>query len=166
MKLIVNTRDGSITALDECYIVDIDENSTDGVTMDKARTEGKSLVEILNGCGYGDLRYGNAMSFSPVAIRDEIDCLVQSDIYDDDAEFAEGLNLLTDDDIKSISKLVGNDDDLWAHLNRSVQEALTFVVRNAIRKTSWGERPKTSDEDSVMKKYGIGSGNYFGTVVK
>jgi hypothetical protein len=160
MKLIVNTRDGSITALDECYIVDIDENSTDGMTMEKARTEGKSLVDILKGCGYGDLRYGNAMAFSPVAIRDEIDCLVQSGGYDDDAEFLEGLNLLTDDDINAISNLVADDDHLWERLNGSVEEALTFVVRNAIRKTSWGERPKTSDEDSVMKKYGIGTGKY------
>jgi hypothetical protein len=160
MKLVVNTRDGSITALDECYIVDIDENSTDGMTMEKARTEGKSLVDILNGCGYGDLRYGNAMSFSPVAILDEIDSLIMSGGYDEDAEFLEGLNLLTDDDINSISNLVGNDDNLWERLNGSVEEALTFVVRDAIRKTLWGERPKTSDEDSVMKKHRIGSGKY------
>ena len=160
MKLVVNTRDGSITALDECYIVDIDENSTDGVTMDKARTEGKSLVEILNGCGYGDLRYSNAMAFSPVAIRDEIDCLVQGGIYDDDAEFLEGLNLLTDDDINYIGNQVGQMESLWSHLKDAISEELSLLVHEALRKVESGERPKTSDEDSVMKKYGIGTGKY------
>ena len=77
----------------------------------------------------------------------------------------EGLNLLTDDDINYIGNQVGQMESLWSHLQDAISEELSSLVHEALRKVESGERPKTSDEDSVMKKYGIGTGKY-GTEVK
>lgn len=82
MKLIVGVDDGIILDVKRCVIVDhhalsesertLLDSGTEEQAIAVAYRHGRSLYEVLDGCGYGQLNYANAVAYSPDAMRDEI----------------------------------------------------------------------------------------------
>jgi len=96
-KVIINIQDGTVVDLDNSVIVDLDklndaqealytaweQGGNDNTACELGKQAGKDLHGILSGCGFGDLNYGNSISYSPSGVRDEIQALLDNDPTDE-----------------------------------------------------------------------------------
>lgn len=159
MKLLVNVNDGSVVSLEGTYLVVLGEgkdkgrkqdlydewleNGSDRVIAELGATHGKSVDEILGGCGYGDLRYGNSVALSPNAIKDEIDSRINSGVFDN--EELSLLEIFTVDDYEWICESILSGDYIWNTFSTLVDE----YIHEAIR-----QRRKERDEKAEREQLG------------
>lgn len=134
-KLIINSNDGTVVEIEGSMIVDLDQldseskmlwrewldTGSDTCARDIAERVGKSLRSMLQNCGYGDLKYGNTLSYSPQAIRDEIFYLKE---YGWDEEWVEKAEHLTTEQLEMIASGILQGDYLWSVWREELIEAL------------------------------------------
>lgn len=140
MKLIIGIDDGIILDMKRCVLIDDEElgeadralldNGTEAEALAVANRIGKSLHSILAGCGYGDLHYGNAVPYTPVSIRDELEARVE-EIRNIDTEVAEimdwGLSLTNNDlDMIGSSILAEESKEVWGDYFANIVLALAY----------------------------------------
>lgn len=144
--LLINKLDGTVVSLEGTYLLNeeaIMDNDTarslwdewvatgsDHIATQIIEHSGVYLQNILENSGFGDLEYGNCISYSPRAIRDEIEALVYSNVLEDeDAIIAQAFD---DDDLRAVRAEMTDNDWLWEAVGRELHEA----IRNVIGKKS------------------------------
>lgn len=123
MTYIVHIGTGTIIAADECLIVAVPDEVTDEITehggddyfddsliISLAQDNGKPINTT-------DLKWGNTIAFSPVALRDEAMAVIDGGIYrEGDSEYEAlmwCINTATDDELNMVASYILDDDDLW-----------------------------------------------------
>lgn len=164
MKLIVGVDDGIILDVKRCVIVDhhalsesertLLDSGTEEQAIAVAYRHGRSLYEVLDGCGYGQLNYANAIAYSPDAMRDELASRMEvikqsavdtSDLYEDDkavVDLMEWALTLPDDDLFQIGYFIVSDES---------EEVWGSFFANIILGVAWWRsitESRKSDEDS------------------
>lgn len=131
---IVHIGTGTIISADECVIVDVPDEVTDEITehggddyfdeadlLALAEENGKPINKT-------DLKWGNTIAFSPVALREEANAIIDGGIYEEgDSEyeaFMWCINTATDDDLNMVASYILDDDDLWQTYKTSVIDGL------------------------------------------
>ena len=131
MRYIVHHGTGTIISADECVIVNVtdamadamsgDDHFDDQLVLDLAHETGKAIQ-------VNDLKYGNTMAFSPSALREEAECILDAGIYSEDESWHEAMkwciDTATDDHLNAVASYILDDDDLWTTYRRSVTEGL------------------------------------------
>jgi hypothetical protein len=76
-------------------------------------------------CGWGEMHYGNSISLSPSALRDEFGSLV--DVADGEAQaiLEWGLNA-SDEKLDEMADFILQSDDLWDVWRNHVLEAVAY----------------------------------------
>ena len=132
-KIIICQQSGTILYVEHCVIVDTDELSEqdqeeifqggDGDVMELAEQMGKELSPMLEGCGYGDLKYSNSIAFSPVAIQQELQ--EKADFYfsPDEAEKAKYFSALPTKDLERFAECL-NSDYMWDTFTTAVKDEI------------------------------------------
>mgnify|MGYP006271823471 CR=1 FL=1 len=123
MKAIYDPKTKSVIRVEGLILVDIPEDANSTETLTDLAVQGDSLDSILNGCGHGDLHYGNCIAFSPSAVRDEIDVMLNND-YWADAETRNMVAQFTDEDIEWIGSYCTNSDYIWQVFGTELREAI------------------------------------------
>lgn len=153
MKIIVvGMDDGIILDTNRCVILDeskltINEKTlldtgTEMEALTIAERHGIPLRHILQGCGYGDLHYGNCVPFSPATLREEFTELpslfpevfdikltdvMNSSIADDIKEMGDVLKWgasLSNEELHMIAQHAIQDDELWSQWRATIIESL------------------------------------------
>lgn len=142
MRLLVNVNDGSVVPLEGTYLVVLGEgkdkgrkqdlydewldNGSDRVIAELGATHGKSVDEILGGCGYGDLRYGNSVAVSPNAVKEEIDSRINTGIYDnEELALLETFNVA---DYEWIGESILSGNILWGTFSDQMDEFIWEAI--------------------------------------
>lgn len=108
--------------------------------LDVATKDTESLDSVLHGCGFGDLDYSNSIAYSPVALRDEANALLDVGIYNgyDDPEFVRLAlewceKTATDQQLNYIASCILASDDAWsAYKKNFLEELLPYVRENGM----------------------------------
>ena len=148
MRFIINTTDGSVTSLEDCYLFDSGnsdgknksdamdlwnewvEFGSDSTAKKIALENGKELSNLLARCGYGDVNYGNTFAFSPTAIRDEINSLLDAGYFEEkDVETAKNL---TDEDVEWIAAQIGENDELWTIFREIMSSVISSRIQSLL----------------------------------
>lgn len=131
MKYIVHHGTGTIIGADECVIVDVPNDMADAMSGDDYFDDQQVLDlahEIGQAIQINDLKYGNTMAFSPSALREEAECILDAGIYSEDESWHEAMKwcieTATDDHLDAVASYILDDDDLWTTYRRSVTEGL------------------------------------------
>jgi hypothetical protein len=142
--IVVGMDDGIILDLNRCVILDESALSVNEKTLLDTGTEmealtiaerhGVSLRHIMQGCGYGDLHYGNSFPLTPIMLRTEFSELpslfpeqLNNDTIVGVKEMRETLAWgasLSDEQLHHIAQDVLQDDELWSQWRASVIESL------------------------------------------
>lgn len=149
--ILIDTKTGTVTSMNDTVFVDFDslsaedqailsDDASDSEIIAVANKVGTPLGTTLARCGFGDLHYGNAIAYSPEAIKDELGCrkeayeeLVQEDDSDDSKQLlqiVEWALSLSNDDLADVAELVLNGDDAWNDYMVNILEALAFMYAN------------------------------------
>lgn len=138
MRLLINTKDGSVVPVQDTFLVIIDGDDAEDVYKEwhdtgrddnllaYATKNGKNLGDILDGCGDGDLRYGNSVSLSPKALMDEIASRIGMGIYDD--EQLAVLETFTQDDLEWICESILSQDYIWNTVNNLFDDYILEAI--------------------------------------
>jgi len=142
-RVIVNVNDGSVIPLEGTYLVVLGEgddkgrkqdlydewceHGSDDIIEELGTKHGKNIDEILGGCGYGDLRYGNSVALSPNAIKDEIDSRINTGVFDD--EELSLLRTFTVDDYEWICESILSGDYIWNTFSTLLDEYVWEAIR-------------------------------------
>jgi hypothetical protein len=146
MKMIVvGMDDGIILDLNRCVILDEDaigdadqrllNFGTESDALAVADRHGAKLSSILEGCGYGDLHYGNCLALTPNALRDEfveIPTLLVDvpESIEGVAEIKEVLTWgasLNNNQMRLLASYILQDDELWTTWRTAVVTALEWM---------------------------------------
>ena len=129
--LIVHVGTGTIIDADECVIVDVNKLNDYDTTL---VTDGddSDVVEIAERLGKPinttDLKWGNTVAFSPIALREEAGAIIDAGVYEEgDSEyeaFMWCINIATDDELNMVASYILDDDDLWNTYKTSVTDGL------------------------------------------
>lgn len=157
-KLIINSNDGTVVEIEGSMIVDLDQldseskmlwaewldTGSDTVAREVAERVGKPLLSMLENCGYGDLKYGNTLAYSPQAIRDEIFYMKEGGW---DEEWVEKAEHLSTEQLEMIGSGILQGDYLWGVWKEELIEALREFDYSSVEsvdtvKTSQTERNK------------------------
>ena len=151
--IIVGLDDGIILDVSRCVIFDesalgdaeqrLLNFGTESDALAVADRCGTKLSNILEECGYGDLRYSNSLSLSPNALRDEFmslpDLLPETSV--DVAGLAEMKavlewgNTLDDAQLSEIAEYAMQDDDLWAQWRTTIVGTLHYLHHIRVTET-------------------------------
>ena len=146
MKLIIGIDDGIILDAKRCVLVDDSElgeadralldNGTEAEAIGVAYRIGKSLHDILAGCGWGDLHYANSIAYSPSAIRYELTEKVNA-ISEVDEDIASVMRWgLTADDatLNAVGEIILADEsvEVWGDYFSNIILALSLVQSQTI----------------------------------
>ena len=146
-KLLIDAVTGTILDVENCYIVDdntltedearaLDEGASDSEIKAIAE-KGKSLWDMGRDTGWGDNAYRFTVSYSPLSLKDEALCLIESGMYGEDEEDFKRLQWLmnaTDDQIEQVAYWVMNYDSVWEGFKDNFLEALTWVHKEETEK--------------------------------
>ena len=142
-KVIINIKDGTVVDLHDSVIVDLDklndeqkalhqeweEGGNDETACELGRQAGKDLYGILSGCGFGDLNYGNSISYSPSGVREEIqaklDYFKMSDMTHENLEIA---SKWTQAEIEEFGNYAIQSEYLWQVWNDDFMESLNAFL--------------------------------------
>jgi len=126
-KVIIDSQSGTVVPLDYCYVVDLselDENdahfldvASDSEISQMAVRTGKSVLKIMEDTLYGEVTRFTSVSYSPGALRDEAEVLLELE-YDTTEERLMGwlkwvTTEATDEELKTIGELCIGTDDAW-----------------------------------------------------
>lgn len=134
-KIIINRHDGTVTDLEGAFILDLEkldnptrmlwaewlDTGSDEVAC-KIATLGESLKAILEGCGFGDLDYGNAYAYSALSLRDEIDAFADGGY---DYEWLDKAKKLTNEQLDYLGRELMSNDYLWSVWRNELIDALS-----------------------------------------
>lgn len=131
MKYIVHHGTGTIISADECVIVNVTDEMADAMSGDDYFDD-QLVLDLAHETGQAiqanDLKYGNTMAFSPSALREEAECILDAGIYSEDESWHEAMKwcieTATDDHLDAVASYILDDDDLWTTYRRSVTEGL------------------------------------------
>lgn len=91
-----------------------------------------ALTEIVMNQPKSDLTYGNSMSFSPSAIREDVSEIM--DNYDKDSEQYQAFKWAlqaSDNELNAVASFILSDDDLWNTYRSSLVNGLVEFVCQA-----------------------------------
>jgi hypothetical protein len=137
MKIWIDTNTGTWGALEGLVVLEMDALNpaqTEVLVNDWADSEinalglavGKPVLPMLEVTGFGDLQYGNTVSYSPQALRDEAELLIE--IYDNsDKELFKWAYNATDEQLSLVGNYVLQTDDAWLNYDRLVLEGLRWA---------------------------------------
>lgn len=134
--LIIHVGTGTIIDADECVIVNV-EQLDDHDTALVTDGDDSDVVEIAERLGKPvnttDLRWGNTVAFSPVALREEAEAILDAGIYEEGEVWYDAMKwcteTATDDQLNEVASYVLDDDDLWTTYRTSVTEGLLQGLR-------------------------------------
>ncbi|MGA0847941.1 MAG: hypothetical protein ACO395_04680 [Pontimonas sp.] len=143
-RYIVHAGTGTIIDIDDdTYIIDTaklsDEQSDvladgdDAQIVDLAKSVGEKASSVIT-----DLRFGNCISYSPIAIREEVRESLWEAYSDDDEhrKVLEWAETATDAELALVAEFVLQSDGVWAEYPASVLEGL-------VEAHAWATRPKS-----------------------
>lgn len=136
-KLIVHIGTGTIIDASECVVVDTDLFDNE----DKARLTGDDYFDDSAVCDIAerlgtpvntsvsaDVTYGNAMLFSPSALRENAREVIGIGAYDLFPDTKDALlwvaGIATDEELQETGSWILSDDDLWETYNLSFMEGI------------------------------------------
>lgn len=135
MRYIVHLGTGTVIDADECVIVDLPEDVIAEMTEHGGDDyfDDNRICELAEANGdpinTSDVSWRNSMSFSPSALRDEANELLEMGTYDSEPNRREALEwcagVATDTDLNSVASYILDDDDLWTTFRISVIDGLT-----------------------------------------
>ena len=143
--IIVGTDDGIILDVTRCAIFNESQLSeadqtllnfgTESDALSVANRHGTKLSYILDGCGYGDLHYGNCLAVSPLTLHQEF--VEIPALLVDVPDHIEGTQRikqvlewgasLDKEQLELLSSYIMQDDELWTHWRTSVVSALDWM---------------------------------------
>lgn len=142
-KIIINIKDGTVVDLHDSVIVDLDklndeqkalwneweQGGNDGDACELGRQAGKDLYGILSGCGFGDLNYGNSISYSPLGVRDEIQAKLDSlKASGDTDELLEQASKWTQEELEEFGSYAIQSEYLWQTWNEDFTDNLRSFI--------------------------------------
>jgi hypothetical protein len=143
-RYIVHAGTGTIIDIDDgTYIIDT-ENMTDEQADVLADGDDQQIADLAKSIGekassvITDLRFGNCISYSPMAIREEIRESLWEAYSDDDKnrKVMEWALSATNAELALVAEFVLQSDAVWAEYPASVLEGLTEAH-------AWATRPKS-----------------------
>ena len=152
--IIVGMDDGIILDANKCVILDestldvhertLLDSGTDTEAMRIAERHGVALRNILQGCGYGELHYGNCLAVTPSVLHQEF-VEVPALIPEGSDEVA-GVQTLKElfawgaslsyEDLKNLCNDIIMDDELWGAWQNSVFSHLEYRYNEHMEKKS------------------------------
>lgn len=142
MKIWIDTNTGTWGALEGLVVVEMDALNpaqTEVLVNDWADSEinalglavGAPILPMLEVTGFGDLQYGNTVSYSPQALRDEAELLLE--IYDnsDKELFKWAYSEATNEQLSLAGSYVLQTDDAWLNYDTLVLEGLRWAYAEA-----------------------------------
>ena len=128
---IVHAGTGTVISADECVIVNVPDEMLEAMSGDEYFDD-SGVVSLAEENGRGinltDLTWGNTVAFSPSALRDEAQAILDAGYYGEEESWHEALvwcvNTATDDELNAVASYVLDDDDLWTTYRNSVTEGL------------------------------------------
>ena len=142
MKIWIDTNTGTWGALEGLVVLEMDALNpaqTEVLVNDWADSEinalglavGAPILPMLEVTGFGDLQYGNAVSYSPQALRDEAELLLE--IYDnsDKELFKWAYSEATNEQLSLVGSYVLQTDDAWLNYDTLVLEGLRWAYAEA-----------------------------------
>lgn len=142
-KIIINIKDGTVVDLHDSVIVDLDrlneeqkalyeeweQGGNDGDACELGKQAGKDLYGILSGCGFGDLNYGNSISYSPLGVRDEIQAKLDSlKASGDTDELLEQASKWTQAELEEFGSYAIQSEYLWQTWNEDFTDNLRSFI--------------------------------------
>lgn len=137
MKLIVNLETGEVSNANDCVMIDTDYHLTqseiesldgndffeDAIILEVAKQRGSRIPEH-------DLTWGNTIAFSPMALREEAEALIDAGYYqhDDGSLHLKAMEwvieVATDADLEPIAGYILSDDRAWAFYKEAVMDGI------------------------------------------
>lgn len=113
-NLIIHIGTGTIINADECVLLRATDEQASELEehelIDLAQANGKPINTT-------DLKWGNVIAYSPMALRDEALATIDEGYADGDDGLRETLsyvvNIATDDELEEIASYILNADDVW-----------------------------------------------------
>ena len=153
-KVIINIKDGTVVDLHNSVIVDLDrlndeqqalyteweQGGNDDDACELGRRAGKDLYGILSGCGFGDLNYGNSISYSPSGVRDEIQALLEHDATDENLLIA---SKWTQAELEEFGSYAIQSEYLWQTWNEDFVDNLRSFI--------WAKKNHPIDSNNTNK---------------
>jgi hypothetical protein len=142
--IIVGTDDGIILDVSRCAIFDENELSeadqtllnfgTESDALSVSNRHGTKLSDILEGCGYGDLHYGNCLALTPITLQQEFEEIPEMIGDVDHIEGAQEIKKILEwgahlnkNQFDLLSSYILQDDELWIHWRTAVVTALDWM---------------------------------------
>ena len=143
--IIVNKFDGTVVGLDGCHLINTldlspegqqlmaewDASGSDAVASELAE-HGKELKRVLGNCGFGDLTYGNTMAFSPEALREEFQAMVDAKMWDENDPIPARALKFTDDELDAFGSYILAQDYIWNVYNEELKSNIGSFIAEVL----------------------------------
>ena len=150
-KVIIDTQSGTVVPLDSCYLVDLsklDENdahfldvASDSEISQMALRTGKNIRQIMEDTLYGEVTRFTSVSYSPGALRDEAEVLLEVKYDNDDLDDATIKKMLqwvcneaTDEQLRELGTYIVMDDNAWNGYQNNFTSNLFYYMTEVVSK--------------------------------
>jgi hypothetical protein len=128
---VVHVGTGTVISADECVIVGVPDEMLESMSGDDYFDD-SDVISLAEDNGkpvnLTDVTWGNSIAFSPQALREEAQEILDAGIYDEGESWHEAFTWCatqaTDDDLKDVASYILDDDDLWTTYRTSVTEGV------------------------------------------
>lgn len=150
-KVIIDAQSGTVVPLDWCYLVDLSELdgddkhfldvASDSEISEMAIRKGKNILKIMEDTLYGEITRFTSVSYSPGALRDEAEVLLEVKYDNDDLDDATIKKMLqwvcneaTDEQLRELGTYIVMDDNAWNGYQNNFTSNLFYYMTEVVSK--------------------------------